>query len=188
MEINSESEDQMTAIGRTPENTNFLQQTKYTLTFPRLNNVTYFMQELNMPGLSINELPRNTPFIDLYVPGNKLSYDTFKVTFIIDEELRAYQDVHDWIRGVTDAKNFDEYTRLGRLAEKATGMLPKQPQYADGIATIYSALNNPKIRLHFKNMFPTSISAINFTTTDTEVITLTADVTFRFDYFDIERL
>jgi hypothetical protein len=178
----------MTALNRTPQNTNYLQATKYVLTFPRLNNMTYFLQQVDMPSLTITELPRNTPFVDLFAPGNKLSYSTLDVKFIVDEEIRAYEQVHDWIRGLSFPKNFDEYKSLANKAEATTGVSSAQPQYADGILTIYSGLNNPKIRVKFKNMFPTSLSQINFTTTDTDVTTITADAAFRFDYFDIERI
>jgi hypothetical protein len=61
-------------------------------------------------------------------------------------------------------------------------------QYSDGILTIYSALNNPKIRIKYANMFPTDLSDIKFDSTLGADTILTATAKFRFDFFNIERL
>ena len=55
----------MSALTRQPENTNLLQVTKYILTLPRVNNVQYFCQEANLPGISISQIPRQTPIVEI---------------------------------------------------------------------------------------------------------------------------
>jgi hypothetical protein len=80
----------MTAITRNPTNPNFLQPNKFILTFARLPNVQYFCQSLSVPGISMSEAQQSNPFIDLYVPGEKATYDLLNLTFLIDEELKAW--------------------------------------------------------------------------------------------------
>lgn len=175
----------MSALITQPQNTNFLQTTKFILTFPRISNTQYFCQQVNMPGVSLTELPQQTPFIELYKPGNKMQYELFNVTFIVDEELRAWMELHDWIKGLTFPNNFDQYQNLRNLSPVAQSS--PAPQYADGQLTILSSLNNPKLTLQFVDMFPTTLSSIIFSSTDENTTTITADCSFRFSYFNVTR-
>lgn len=174
------------SLQRTPQNTNYLQPTKFLLTFARALNAQYFCQSVNLPGISINELPQPTPLAPLYVPGNKINYEHFTMTFIVDEELRAWTDIHDWIKGMSFPNSPTQYNQLNQQGRAATQA--PQPQYADGILHIHSGLNNPNITIHFADMFPVSLSTIDFTTTDDNSTTMTATATFRFAYFDIKRV
>ena len=79
----------MTVLNRNPQNTNLLQPTKFLLTFTRIQTVQYFCQEVNLPGVSLGEVNRATPFLDMYSPGTKLSYEPLDITFTIDEELES---------------------------------------------------------------------------------------------------
>ena len=176
----------MTALTRAPYNKDLLQSTKFRVTFDRLPGTTYFCQTANFPGVSLTEIPRQTPFVDLYVPGEKIVYDTFNITFLVDEDLRAWTDIHDWMRGLSGGVDDREWERSNRkLAANPDNPLK---QYSDGVLTIYSALNNPKIRIKYANMFPTDLSDIKFDSTQGADTILTASAKFRFDFFNIERL
>lgn len=173
-------------LTRQPQNTSPLQTTKYVFVMPRINNVQYFCQEANLPGLSLPEMPRPTSVVDLYAPGNKLVYNRLSLEFIVDAELKAWMDIHDWMRELTTPVKNEEYSNLWR---RTTVIDPKQmAQYADGMLTIYSALNNPKFRIKYTNLFPTSLSDIQFSSRGSSDDILTATVDFRYDYYEIERL
>jgi len=173
-------------LTRQPQNTNPLQTTKYVFVMPRINNVQYFCQEANLPGLSLPEMPRPTSVVDLYAPGNKLVYNRLSIEFLVDAELKAWMDIHDWMRALTTPVKNEEYANLWR---RETVLNSKQmAQYADGILTIYSALNNPKFRINYVNMFPVSLSDIQFNSKGSVDDVLTAKVEFRYDYFEIQRI
>lgn len=173
-------------LTRQPQNTSLLQTTKYVFVMPRINNVQYFCQEANLPGVSLPEMPRPTSVVDLYVPGNKMVYNRLEISFLIDAELKAWTDIHDWMRDLTTPVKNEEYSNLWR---RQTILSEKQgAQYADGILTIMSGLNNPKFRIKYSNLFPTSLSDIQFKSTGSTDDVLTATASFRYDYFDIERI
>jgi hypothetical protein len=65
----------MTALNRNPKNPNYLHPNKFQLNFARLPNIQYFCQTVTVPGISLSEIPQNTPFVDLYRPGEKAIYD-----------------------------------------------------------------------------------------------------------------
>ena len=63
-----------------------------------------------------------------------------------------------------------------------------QGLYLDGYLTINTNANRPNIRIKFLNCHPTSIGAINFDTkVDADTIPV-CDFTFRYDYYEIERV
>lgn len=180
----------MTALTRAPYNKDLLQSTKFRVTFDRLPGTTYFCQTANFPGVSLTEIARQTPFVDLYVPGEKIVYDTFNITFLVDEDLRAWTDIHDWIRGITFPTDFKEYLDLQR-----TDVVPymrktfnSKPQYSSGILTLYTNKNNANFRVKFIDLFPTSLSTILFSSQDSAENIVTADATFRFSYYEYERV
>lgn len=180
----------MSALTRNPTNKDLLQSTKYRLNFDRLSGMTFFCQSVTLPGLSLTEVPLYTPFIDLYAPGEKLMYDTLNVSFLIDEDLRDWQQIHDWLRGMTFPHDFEEYRNLKNQSKnsmvRSANKMP--PQYTDASMTIYSNKNNPNIRIHYKDLFPTSLGGLMFNSADSAENIITADATFRFSYFNIERL
>ena len=180
----------MTALTRTPTNTDLLQSTKFRVTFDRLPGATYYCQAANLPGVSLTEVIRPTPFIDLFVPGEKMIYDSFNITFLIDEDLRAWTELHDWIRGITFPTDFKEYVDLARQAKAPyiRGREKNKPQYSSAIMTMYTNKNNANFRVKFVDLFPTSLSTIMFNSMDSAENIAVADATFRFAYFEYERI
>jgi hypothetical protein len=180
----------MAATERNPSNRDILQSTKFHVNFSRLPGLTFFCQTVNLPGVSLSEVMRNTPFVDLYVPGEKLIYDTLNFTMLVDEDLRDWEAVHDWIRAMTFPTDFKEYRDLAKLATtaayRAGNKLP--PQYSDGTLTVYTNKNNPNIRVQFKDLFPTTLGGIQFSALDSAENIITADCTFRYSYYNIERI
>lgn len=181
----------MTALTRNPSNIDLLQSTKFRVTFERLPGLTYFCQSANLPGLSLTEIPRSTPFVELYHPGEKLVYDTFNTTFLVDEELQAWTQLHDWIRGITFPTEYEEYLALARNTMGSS--FPRQPlnnnfAYSQATMTVYSNKNNPNFRVKLYDVFPTTLGSIIFNTGDSSENIVVADATFRFSYYDYERI
>ncbi len=60
--------------------------------------------------------------------------------------------------------------------------------YSDATLTLFTNKNNPSFRIKFYDIFPTSLSTIAFSTGDTAENIMTADATFRFSYYNYERI
>ena len=178
----------MTATNRNPSNPNFLQPNKFQLNFARSPNVQYYCQSLSVPGISMSEVPQMTPFVDIYVPGEKAIYDLLNITFLVDEELKSWVEIHDWIRAMTFPKEFAEYGKLDRLNKYTTHVQTKTPQYSDATVTLLSSSNTPYYKFKFYGVFPTTLSTFVMSATDSPDTVVTADATFRYMYYDIEKL
>lgn len=178
----------MTALNRNPTNPNFLQPNKFQLSFARAPNIQYFCQSVSVPGISLSEIPQNTPFVDIYIPGEKAIYDLLNITFMIDEELQSWNEIHDWIRAMTFPKEYEEYRKLGQLNKVTGARAGLRPQYSDAAITLYSSSNLPYYRFKFFDVFPTTLSTFVMNASDSPDSIMTADATFRYSYYDIEKL
>lgn len=184
----------MTILNRNPSNTDLLQSTKFRVVFDKFPGMTFFCISSNLPGVSLTEIPRQTPFVDVYIPGEKLLYDTLNITFLVDEDMRAWTELHDWIRALTFPTEFEEFLKLKDVRNQTYPALPGLQKgngkvgMSDGVLTIHTNKNNPNIRFKFVDMFPTSVSTIIFNTGDNAENIMTADATFRFAYYNYERL
>lgn len=160
----------MSGLITKPKNTNLLQPTKYSVSFPEISDTIYFCQKVNLPGVQVTELPQVTPNLDLFVPGTKITYGTFDIDFLVNEDLSAWLYIHDWIRGITTDQQYRTKPRC------------------QAILTVYSNQNNPKFRIKFMDIFPLSLGDIEFDTTLSADDHLSSTASFRFNYFDIERI
>lgn len=174
----------MTVISRTPENTNFLQPTKFLLTFSRIPDVTYFCQEANIPGITLPNIIVPTPMLDYHAAGNKLSYNQFNIRFMVDEKIQSWNNIHNWFRSIASPTGFGE--RNYRAAVQNENNSSKLTSYSDAVLTVLTNLNNPSIRINLHGLFPVSLSDIQFDTTLSSDTIITADATFMVEYFDIE--
>lgn len=178
----------MTALNRNPINPNSLQPNKFTLNFSRAPNLQYFCQTISLPGISTSEIPVQNPFVELYAPGEKAIYDVLNITFIVDAEMLSWLEIHDWLRALTFPTEYEEYQNLSKLSQFNSATLSKSPQYSDAAVTLLSASNKPYYRFNFKDLFPISLSGFVVSSTDTPDTIVTADATFRFTYYNVEKL
>ena len=116
----------MTALNRTPENTNLLQPTKFLLAFDRIGAGQFFCQTVNIPGISMGAAKIGTPMLDVYAPGNKLAYDELSITFLVDEKLQSWQDLHSWFRSMASPEGFTERNRLSEIQNQYTKTIDRK--------------------------------------------------------------
>jgi len=174
----------MTALNRTPQNTNLLQPTKFLLSFDRTGSIQYFCQTANIPGMNLGQATYNTPFVDIPIAGNKISYNPFNITFTVDEKLNSWNQLNLWFRSIASPTGFEERNSLSAIQNAYKAQ--KIKTYSDATLIVLSALNNPILRVHFINCFPISISDIDFDTKESADNIITASASFAFEYFDIE--
>ena len=57
--------------------------------------------------------------------------------------------------------------------------------YSDGSLMLLTSNQNPNLQVNFSDMFPISLTELNFDATDTDVTYLEATVTFRYRIYQI---
>lgn len=157
-------------INQKPENTNLLQPTKFVLTFSYIPDTVYFCQKVKIPGAEMTFAKQVTPNIDFYLPGTKLMYNEFQMDFLVNEDISAWLQIYKWMKNIT------------------TDEVKLRAFQSEAVLTVLSNLNNPKLRIKFIGMFPTSVSDIDLDTTLSAEDHLSASASFKYDYFEIDKL
>ena len=173
--------------------------TQWRLAFNRLPKTTWFCTAANIPGISLGEASYPTPMLDTFVTGDKLTFETLNITFIVDEELQNYRELWDWMVGIGAPKSHDQWTAVlseGDGAVRQFGANDKDPRtkltyeesnlYSDATLIVYNSKNMAKVNVQFKNMFPTSLSALEYSQELTDVEYFHATATFRYLYYEFE--
>lgn len=163
-----------------PTNKNMLGQTGFRLVLNRLPTVTYFSQTASLPNVSLSgavNVP--TPLIDYPLPGEKLTFGAFNVTFRVDEDMKNFLELYNWLLGLGSPESTEQYRRFQNASIN-------QNNLSDGTLVILSSKYNPNIRVKFRGMFPESISELQFSTTATDIDYLEATASFRYRDYTIE--
>lgn len=173
----------MSALDRSPINTNLLQPTKYILSIDKIPATQYFCQSVNIPGVSLSQPTYTTPLVDIPIMGNKITYDSLDIKFLVDEQLQSWSQLYNWFLAMgSPVSTADRIAKTNALKNTVTNNLSN---YSDLIITVLSALNNPIARIQFTNAFPVSLSSIVLDTELSAEDTITAEVSFKYQSFSI---
>lgn len=168
-------------VSRVPENANLLQKTKFHFIMPNLPFAKYFCQSAIIPGVSTSPVKVENPFSATWRHGDKMVFEPITITFLVDEDLRVWEETYNWFVGLTFPENFDQYKRFGKPN-------PSQDIYYDGILTVNTNANLPNLRINFLNCHPISLSGLEFSSSGSAEETITATLSLRYDYYKITRI
>ena len=153
-----------------PQNRNFLTPVGFKLDLELFAGVDFFCQSASIPEISMSFAQVPTPYRNIPIAGSGgVDFGDLQVWFIIDEDLVNYTAVHNWIRkfGLSD----------GRADEK--------DQYSRALLHVLSSHNNTNHIVEFTNLFPVSLTGVPFDASITDIEYLTADVTFKYEKYNI---
>lgn len=165
------------------QNRNFLSPIGFRFSLSKSPKINFFCNYARIPEISLGTALQTNYFRDLDIPGEKLSYGDFSLRFLIDENLENYLEVHNWLRGLGFPENFDEFSSLNK---NQYGLVNEANQFSDGTMHILNSNYNTVAKVEFKDLFPISLSSLDFEATVGEVDYLTAEVTFKYTIYNIE--
>ena len=187
-------------LARQPDKLDYASPTQFKFGIHQLPKVEFFTVSANVPSISAGVVTRATPFKDIPLVGEKLTYENLSITFQIDEYLENYISLHNWMKGIgfpTDRQEFRTFrdvtsntpasgkTPPTDLVGKA---VPDRALYSDAYLMILSNKNNPIVEVNFQNIFPVSLSALEFTQTVSDVEFMTATAEFAYQIYEINTL
>jgi len=169
----------------------------------KLPLVEFFCQTANVPSISLGEATVNTPLYDYPIPGDKVTYGSLDISFLVDENLNNYKELHDWILGLGFPKDNLQYANLAAssadtfpgstASAAATGTSLKQPVseggiYSDATLTILNSKNVAKTEIRFQNLYPTTLGGLNYDIQASDVDYLTVSASFNYINYDIVQI
>ena len=185
---------------RQPTKLDYASPTQFKFNIIKLPKVEYFCTAVNIPGISINYVEQQTPLKDIPHPGEKLKYGDLQMTFIVDENLENFQEIHGWLVGLGFPDGYSDYntlleagkdrfptskssvsSELGKIRYPA----PSQgAALSDATLMVLTNKNNPVVEVRFKDIFPISLSNLEYNQQATDINYLTAQVTFKYSIYN----
>jgi len=170
----------MSALQSLPSNLSYLSPVSFKFAIGRYPAVNYFCQTANLPGISISTIPFITPLKNVEDPGDEVMFEQLSIRMIIDENIQNWLSIWDWINVLgapTDITSKEQGRRRVAGELKSTAVL-----------TVLTSNMNPQINIKFNDVWPVSLSGINFDSTLTDIEYATADVSFQYDVYEIQNL
>jgi len=144
----------MTYLDTQPNNFNILRTNKFSLSFSRIPNMTYFCQTVTLPSLFVGGPILSGNLSDLQLPGDKLQTDAIQVTFLISEDLAGYKELYNWIVGISFPDDFSQFRDL----KAGDG------EDSDAEIIVMSNNENPLHKFQFEHVHIQTLGPIDFGT------------------------
>ena len=171
------------AIDRQPTKLDYASPTQFKFGINQLPKVEFFTVGANIPAINLGDAMFPTPFKDIPVMGDKLTYDNLSITFIVDEFLENYQSIHEWMTAIGFPKNRKQFRDFRANTSNAPAVTlgesldigdvkaasPVNSLFSDATLTILSNKNNPILNVFFRDMYPVVLGALDYTQTATDV-------------------
>ena len=154
----------MVSLAEQPKNINPLADVQFKFDIAALPTTSFFVQTCNLPGIALEAQTVAVPQLqNLSRHTGIITYEALDITFMIDEYLKIWQEIYEW-------------------------MIGDESKYTTAVLTLVSSSMNPTMEIHFKDIFPTSLSAIPFDSTTTDPVYQVATVNFNYTEYIIKNL
>ena len=168
-------EDQLT-------NRNFLSPIGFLFILDKARKVSFLCQKAEIPTVELGQVEIPTRgLVPIPVEGN-MRYSEFSMEFIVDEDLRNYMQIHNWMRALGTPQEFKERrVWLDKYADSPS----EDPRFSDATLQVLNNNNIANFDVVFKDMFPVSLSSLPFDVTGGDNDYFTATATFRYTLYEI---
>jgi hypothetical protein len=165
----------MATTTSTLSNSNFLMTTGFKLVVnrKRFPNLEFFAQGVTHPSLDLSPTVQSFRGVDVYVPGDKLIYGDLTAEILIDEDMRVYKEIHDWMQQLISNNISPQDLRYGN---------DDLPMYDMQVIPLSSA-NNGIRNISYKGCFPIALGTVDFNSNAGDAIPSITSVTFRYTRF-----
>ena len=167
-----------------PDNQNFLSPVGFKFNINKLPNVEWFIQSVNLPGITVGSIKMAKPFRGTDLPGDNFEYEPLNIRFKVDEDLSNCSEIQNWMIGLGFPDSYDQYADL--LAERTTSA--SDPRFSDATLTCLNSNMNGNFAVTFEDVFPVSLSSLEFDSMASDIDYLTADVTFQYLTYTFTKL
>ena len=147
-----------------------------------------------------------TPLLDVPFVGEKLVFDNVDMTFIVDEHLENYREIHNWMVNIGFPRAHGQFMAQERPANTvdrniinptlrnknastgSPGMQPDRSLYSRIAIDVLSSKNNPILRIDFLEAFPVSLGSLQYGVDNTDTDYLIADVSFQYMLYEFKTI
>ena len=155
----------------------------FKFTLKTKEKVDFFSNSANVPSIALGTALQGTTFRILDVPGDEVIYEDFTMNFLVDEDLKNYMILHNWMTGLGIPQSFKQFSDLTKDPE--TSQRDDLLQFCDGTLHILNSNYRDIARVKFQDLFPVSLTSLQFNATENDVNYFTAEVSFKYTIYNI---
>jgi len=122
----------------------------------------------------MSEVIMPTPFVAVKAPS-KMDFDELSITFIVDEEMKNWLEIFNWMRSSTNVEDYTEFSYPNTHLSTAN-------------LIILNSKKNPKINVTFEGLFPRTLGSIDFSSAGLDPEPFQCTATFSYRNYNIEIL
>jgi len=170
------------AFGKQIQNRNFLSGVAFKFNLAKFPKVDFFSNSAIIPVLNL-ELAQQASYLkNIAVPGERLTYGDFTLRFLVDENMENYKSVYDWLTGL----GFPETTKeFADIIKDSDGQTDPKEAFCDGTLRILNSNYREVAKVKFSDLFPVSLTSLDFDATNTDVQFFTAEATFKYTLYKL---
>jgi hypothetical protein len=166
------------------KNNNYLSPIGFKFVIEKAPKTSYLCQTASIPEISVGEVEIPTPLIPYPIEGN-FKYGSLNFQFLVDENLENYLEIHNWMRALGVPYSFAERGEFEDAVRRQVDRTNDRNIVSDGTLLVQTNNFTSNFDIVFVDMFPTSLSTLDFDATIDDNNFLTANVTFAYTYYEI---
>ena len=171
------------AFAKQIDNRNFLSGVGFKFNLSKFPKVDFFSNSARIPELNL-ELTRQPSYLkNIDVPGERLTYGDLTLRFLVDENMENYISVYTWLKGLGFPETTQEYKDL---TTDKDGQRDNKEAFCDGTLRILNSNYREVAKVKFTDLFPTSLTSLDFDATNTDIQFFTAEATFKYTIYNLE--
>lgn len=169
-----------------PKNRNFLSPVGFKFNLAKAPKVDFFSNFASIPGINLGFAIETRYGKNIPIPGDKMEFDDLNLRFLVDENLENYMQIWNWMTGLGFPYSLQQYKDFKEeSAIQEPDIKGNLFEVSDGTLQILTSNFTPNARVIFTNLFPVSLSALDFDATEEDIRYFTASVRFKYTYYKI---
>ena len=171
-------------------NNNFLSPIVFVFILEKARKVSFLCHKAEIPPMTLGEV--NIPtrgLAPIPLEGN-ITFGELSIDFIVDEDLRNYMEIHNWIRALGVPEGHNERVKWENQYLNDTRAIKglNNPKYSDGTLQVLNNNNLVNFDVVFEDLFPVSLTTLPFDVTGTDNDYVTATATFKYTLYQIREI
>ena len=193
-------------VSRAPDKLDYASPIQFRFTCAKLPTVEFFCQTANIPSITLGTADVETSLKSIPFPGDKLTYGDLNVSFLVDENLNNYKELHDWLTGLGFPQSHSQFSSLLATGHdrfpsskvgtasvssdvgRTTAPLDEGASYSDATLTVLNSKNIAKTEIRFHNVYPTQLGGLSYDIKASDVDYLQVNATFAYMFYEIVQI
>jgi len=170
------------AFAKQIDNRNFLSGVAFKFSLTKFPKVDFFSNSARIPELTLELTSQSSYLKNIDIPGERLTYGDLTLRFLVDENMENYISVYNWLKGLGFPETTQQFADLNKDKD---GLRDPKQAFCDGTLSILNSNYREVAKVKFNDLFPTSLTSLDFDATNTDVQYFTAEATFKYTIYNL---